>query len=51
MPEDGKLVIATLSDGSEIHAYRAEGFWWTGVENDPVDAKVNGVVVSWRDFE
>lgn len=51
MPEDGKLVIAILSDGSEINAYRLDGFWWTGVENDPSDAKVSGVVVSWREFE
>lgn len=50
MPEDGKLVIAILSDGSEINAYRLDGFWWTGVENDPIDVKVDGVV-SWRGFE
>lgn len=50
MPEDGKLVIAILSDGSEIYAYRLDGFWWTGVENNPDDVKVVGVV-SWREAE
>lgn len=48
MPPEGQNVTVTLSDGSEVLAYWAEGVWWVGIENDPNDAPLAGVVVSWR---
>lgn len=48
MPLEGYNVIITLADGSELLGYWMDGSWWTGVENDPNDIKVEGVV-SWRE--
>lgn len=50
MPLEGQLVIATLSDGSEINAYVLNGKWWTGLENNPDDVEVV-LVVSWREMQ
>jgi len=49
-PQEGLNVIMCLTDGSELMGYWSEGFWWTGIENNPDDVKVVGVV-SWREIE
>lgn len=48
MPPEGQNVIVTLADGEEMHAYWSDGKWWAGVKNDPNDAPLQSVVVSWR---
>lgn len=48
MPPEGQNVIVTLTDGGEVYAYWSAGQWWVGVENDPIDAPLQGVVLSWR---
>lgn len=48
MPPEGQNVIVTLDDGTDVMAYWSAGQWWVGVENDPMDAPLQGVVVDWR---
>lgn len=47
MPPEEVNVIAILGDGTEVMAYRKDGYWWVGVDDSPIDAKLYGVV-SWR---
>lgn len=47
MPPEGQNVVVTLVNGREDLAYWSEGQWWIGVENDPNDVVLDGVV-SWR---
>lgn len=47
MPPIGQNVVVTLADGTETLAYWDNDQWWTGVENDPDDVVLEGVV-SWR---
>ena len=47
MPPEGQNVIVTLYNGREDLAYWSEGQWWIGVENDPTDVVLKGVI-SWR---
>jgi hypothetical protein len=48
MPPEGQNVIVTLQDGTEVMAYWRDGQWWVGVENDPLDAPLQGTVIDWR---
>jgi hypothetical protein len=47
-PPLGLFVIAVLADGSELLAAWDGKQWTEGVADDPVDAVVDDVVVSWR---
>ena len=47
-PPLGQAVIAVLADGSELLAAWDGEQWTMGVDDDPEDAVVPGVVVSWR---
>lgn len=47
MPLEGQIVIVALLSGEEVLAYRANGSWWSGVENSPEDVVLENVV-SWR---
>lgn len=47
MPPEGQNVLVTLVNSRETLAYWSEGQWWVGVENDPIDIVLDGVV-SWK---
>lgn len=47
MPPEGQNVVVTLVNGREELAYWSNQQWWIGIENDPVDVVLDGVV-SWR---
>jgi hypothetical protein len=47
-PPFGREVVATLEDGSKVLVMRVQGKWVVGVDNDPVDAELQGRVISWR---
>ena len=48
MPNEGQIVIVTLSDGSELSAYFVAPNWWAGQNDNPEDIILEGVV-SWRE--
>lgn len=47
-PPIGEMVTLSLADGNTVEGYWDGLQWWTGLENDPVDAPIlNDFVVSW----
>lgn len=47
-PPIGQEVHVTLADGRDLLAYWSGVDWYVGVENDPLDALLDGTVLSWR---
>lgn len=48
IPPEGREVVVTMADNTSCLAMYNNGKWFVGVADDPIDAELQGSVISWR---